>query len=235
MRWYWEEQAAGYTESRCFSPADARVLELLRPYKRKSLLEIGFGSCIVAQRILSEISDIYYIGLDFAEGFVRIARQNLHPSPPLVKASIADLPFRKSSFDLILEMDTIHHFPRPVLPGIVAGIADLLRSDGRWIIVEDWAAPPADEREELARTFQKKRHTTDSGLEYHPSEEEWQNMVVQSGLEVLQVERIERPLDISRLVDRDDPERELKLRTIAEKWQGVPPTTLMSLFLCRKP
>ncbi len=235
MKKHWESQAISYAEGRIWSPADARVLELLRQHEGKLLLEIGFGSCIVAEQIQKNLPDIQYVGLDFADGFIRVAGEKLKTSKMLVQASASDLPFREDSFDLILEMDTIHHFPRSFIPGVVTGIARILKPGGQWIIVEDWAAPPVDRREKIALSLQKRRHTTETGLEYHPTEEEWMEMIHSVGLEVIQMEHPERLMDLTQFRHTDKPETEDELQTLIGLWQNEKPTTKMTLFICKKP
>jgi len=234
MRDHWESEATGYVLERQFSAVDAKVVETLQLKPGERLLEIGFGSCITAPAILSAYPGISYYGLDLAEKFIEIGRSRKLPNACFLKGSAAQLPFAAASFDAVLEMDAIHHFPQEYLPGVLVEIARALRPAGRLLVVEDWAAPPENKRERLMDRLQRRRHLTRHGLEYHPSEAEWMAMLEKAGFELLNLARIARPLNFGRFDELNDPEAHEELARLRELWGEKRPTTRMSLFYGRK-
>lgn len=234
MRLHWESEASDYVFGRRWSAADARVLEVLHPDDGDYLLEIGFGSGLVAAEITKIYPNVTYFGVDFADRFIQAASEILPESTPLILADAADLPFKDESFHHILEMDAIHHFPRDVILGVVKKLAGLLVPGGQFIAVEDWAAPPENERDKLAYSIQKRRHHTSTGMEYHPSENEWIDMFQSVGLSVENVERVERPLNFGRFEELKDPATQKELAELRRLWGDEPATTKMTLFICKK-
>ncbi len=234
MRAHWESEATGYVLERHFSAVDAKVVETLRLKSDETLLEIGFGSCITAPAILQAYPGIKYFGLDLAEKFIDIGRRRGLPDSHFLRGSAAQLPFAEASFDAILEMDAIHHFPRDYLPEVIVEIRRALRPAGRLLLVEDWAAAPENERELLMDRLQRRRHLTRHGLEYHPSEAEWTAMLAKAGFEIEDLARISRPLNFGRFDELNAPEAREELARLRELWGSERPTTKMSLFKGRK-
>lgn len=234
MRQHWESRASDYILNRKWSAADDRVLELLCPMDGDSLLEIGIGPGTTAAEIVKAYPGITYVGVDLARGFLRSAREKLPDSIPLILASAASLPVKDECFHHILEMNVIHHFPKSIIRGIVEKIAAILVPGGQYISVEDWAATPKNERERLAYSIRKRLYHTSTGMEYHPTEREWRTMFKNAGLSVERAERVERPLDLERFGELNDPAIIEDLRKLRRLWGNDPATAKMSLFVCRK-
>ncbi len=235
MREHWESEASDYVFGRKLSPADARVLELLQPCSGDRLMEIGFGSGLVAAEIVKIYPGVTYIGVDFARRFIPLAREILPETTPLILASAAALPFRNGCLDLILEMDAIHHFPREIIPRVVESLTALLAPGGRFISVEDWAAPPQNERDKLAYSIQSRRHHTSTGMEYHPSDAEWIEYFEAAGLQLDTLEHVDRPLNFGRFEELTDPVAREELAALRRLWGNESPRTQMTLFICKRP
>jgi ubiquinone/menaquinone biosynthesis C-methylase UbiE len=234
MREHWESEATGYILERQFSAADAKVVETLQLKPGERLLEIGFGSCVTAPAIISAHPGISYYGLDLANKFIEIGRSQKLPRAHFLKGSAAQLPFKHGSIDAILEMDAIHHFPKEYLTGVLIEILRALRPAGRLLVVEDWAAPPENERERLMDSLQRRRYLTRRGWEYHPSEKEWMAMLERAGLHLVHLDHIARPLNFGRFDELNDSEAQKELARLRELWGQEQPTTKMSLFYGRK-
>jgi len=234
MRSHWESQAADYDWGRKWSRVDTRVLELIDADLGDRLLEIGFGSGVVAAEIIHAYPGIRYYGIDLADNFIRLAKERLTNTAALIQASASHLPFRAGSIHIVLEMNAIHHFPRRIIPDAVTEIADVLKQGGRFISVEDWGTPPEDDRESLVYELQRQRPLVRAGLEYHPSDEEWIATFKNAGLVVKRMEHIPRPLNFQRLWEMLGPEAEGKLARLWELWGHETPTTKMTLFICKK-
>jgi len=234
MREHWESEATGYVLERQFSSVDVKVVETLRMKSGERLLEIGFGSCITAPALLQAYPGTKYYGLDLADKFIEIGRRRGLPDAHFLNGSAAQLPFAAGSFDALLEMDAIHHFPQEHLPGVLVEISRVLRPAGRLLLVEDWAAAPENERERLMDRLQRRRYLTRRGLEYHPSETEWTAMLERAGFELVDLTRIARPLNFGRFDELDDPEARAELSRLRKLWGQEQPTTRMNLFYVRR-
>ncbi|TKJ39936.1 hypothetical protein CEE37_09370 [candidate division LCP-89 bacterium B3_LCP] len=234
MRSHWEDQADQYSTRRTLSEVDKRVVALLKPAGKQKILEVGFGPGIVAREIGRSYPSCQYVGLDAAPGFFKHARERIGDTARLVLGSAAALPYKQASFDVIFEMVTIHHFPRDVIPSVVQQISDVLKDGGRFILAEDWSVEPKGEKAVQAWKLQSKRLTVQSGLEYHPSEDEWGEMIHKAGLETESVERVRRPLNFSQFDSLQGSEYEAEIDHLHKLWGEEQPTTEMSLFQCRK-
>ena len=234
MREHWESEATGYVLERQFSTVDAKVVQMLQMMSGERLLEIGFGSCITAPAILQAYPGVKYYGLDLADKFIEMGRRRRLPGAHFLKGSAAHLPFAAATFDSILEMDAIHHFPKEYLPGVLVEISRVLRPAGRLMLAEDWAAEPQNERERLMDRLQRRRHLTRHGWEYHPSEAEWTAMLETTGFDLLDLTHVSRPLNFGRFDELDDPEAQGELARLRKLWGQEQPTTMMSLFYGRK-
>ena len=234
MREHWESEAVEYIEGREWSRADSRALELLDIGARERLLEIGFGSGMIAAEIKRLHPSIFYAGVDFADTFLRTTREKLTDWGRLIKASASGLPFKEKSFDWALEMSAIHHFPRDFISYIVAECARILIPGGRFMAVENWGAPLTSEGEELAYNLQNKRNLTRTNREYHPSDDEWRDMYIDAGLEVEYMEHVERPLNLERFAKLEDSTAKEDLAKLQGIWADKPAATKMTIFICRK-
>ncbi|MBU0519376.1 methyltransferase domain-containing protein [bacterium] len=234
MRRHWEAQADHYCQNRSWSDVDQRAFELISQYKRGQILEVGIGPGLIASRVLDQHHDIRWFGSDVSPTFLKNAGELTAAKAILALADARYLPFKPESFDAILEMVTIHHFRRELIPLVIHELADTLKAGGQLISVEDWAAAPQTPREHLAHILQKKRLTSESGEEYHPSEDEWMDWFTHAGLQVTTPERIARPLNFQQFGDLTDTESTRQLAELQDLWEGQTPQTVMSIFICKK-
>ncbi len=129
--------------------------------------------------------------LDVATGGGHVARRlresgctvvTVDPAPgmrPDVVASAEDLPFADGSFDVVTCRIAAHHFGN-----IRKAVAEMARVTQRLVVIEDNVF--VDERVEEAERLRDPTHVRCY------SEEEWNEMLTEAGLEVGQVERFER-------------------------------------------
>lgn len=234
MREHWDEQAEEYAKGREFSGVDERVIQLIELKPKNRLLEIGVGSGITAEKILDKCDNINYFGLDLSVNFLKATKNRLRDNISYISADAAYPPFKAAAFDLILEMNSIHHFPKDIIPKVILDIAGLLKTGGRYISVEDWGAPVKDEREKLAHEMQKNRSSVMDGLEYHPTDEQWIEHFKNSSLKVIHLEHIVRPLNLNYYKNERDDLLQQRVRKLEELWEGEQPESTMSIFICEK-
>jgi len=231
---HWEGEADSYDLRRKWSPVDTRVIEILTALEFNSLLEIGCGTALVAAKLLKIKPQARYIGLDLAENFLKISRNRLGKSVSLVKADTTFLPFVAASWDGIIEMNAIHHFPQGVLTDIVQEISRILRPGGCFLVVEDWAGEPDTEIEQIAYQLKNLRPLTHLGLEYHPSEAEWLEIFNLTGLTPIHREYLKRPLGLDEFASSHNPHVKPLFDRLGKLCGDQQPTTSMVLFHCIK-
>ena len=234
MRHHWNRESSKYIDGRRWSAIDQRVVEHIKSFKPHNLLEIGFGSGIVAGEIKKVCPDTFYYGLDISENFIGAANVRLGGWGKFIMGSAANPPLKTNSLDCILEMTAIHHFPKKKIPSVVEQISQLLKPGGELICVEDWAAEPQNEREELALKLRRTAGLTRNNDEYHPGDEEWKEMFLNAGLKVIKLEHDNRPLDISKISDERNPDNSKDLKRLVQLWGSEKPVSRMSVFYCEK-
>jgi ubiquinone/menaquinone biosynthesis C-methylase UbiE len=234
MRAHWEAEALKYSQNRKWSAVDDQVLDLITPFDNIKMLEIGIGSGLMAQEIIRKFPSVHYLGLDISFKFIEISLVNLAENTPLIQATALSLPFKAQSFDLVLEMDSIHHFPNKLIPEAVGEIHRILKAKGHFLLAEDWALEPKNEREELALFCKNRRHLTLQGWECHPSENEWRTILQDSDLSIRKVEYIPRPLDLQTFANINDIQGQRELSRLEKMWEGCAPYTRMILILSQK-
>ncbi len=120
-------------------PAEARVLD------------VGCGGGQTVAEALSRRPDLRITGLDLAWGQVKRARRRSGRSgASFVRGSALDLPFATGSFDVVVSVASIKHWPDPR-----RGLAEcvrILRPSGRLLVVEaDRSCRLEDAREFVSR------------------------------------------------------------------------------------
>ena len=234
MRQHWDELAEGYSQGRDLSAVDMRVMELLNMKAGQKMLEIGFGSGTTAKNLVERNSQIDYFGLDLSLNFINIARRRLGTQFKPAQGNALMIPFKNSSFDFVLEMDAIHHFPSHIISDTVKEIFRILKPGGTFISAEDWGCEPSNEREVLARKIQDYRHLQSRGLEYHPTDAEWLEIFRNAGFAVQEMEHCPRSLDLAHFDTLEDEQAQEILGQIRQAWGDEKSTTKMTIFICGK-
>jgi len=234
MRQHWESRAIEYCRNRSWSDVDQRAFQLISQHRQGRVLEVGIGPGLIASRVLAKFPDLRWFGIDVSPAFLRHAEKLANGKVYLSLADGRHLPFKSNIFDAALEMVTIHHFRRLLIPEVIHEMVDLLKEGGEFISVEDWAAAPETDREKLAHILQKKKHTIRSGEEYHPAEDEWLDMFRDAGLKINALEQIRRPLNFQQFSGLTDPESMDQIEELRSLWGNQIPQTIMSIFIGTK-
>jgi len=233
MRVHWDDTAECYISRRAFSPADNRILELIAEISPKRLLEIGLGPALIASNIQKHYPHIQYFGLDITQAFLDYAKKLL-PHPALIKATALNLPFKHNSLDCILEMDTIHHVPKELLSKVIDEIYRAVQPGGLFILLEDWGKKAENEREQIIKEFIEHRHTYRTGMEYHPTDSEWRELLVNAGFSISHSEHISRQLDLDYYEKLEAENSQALLQKLKTVWVKEQPSTQMTLLLGKK-
>ena len=234
MREHWDEKSENYAKDRVLSSADRRMLELINLSPGQKILEIGAGPGILGGKLLENNPAVLYYNLDLSLKFIKIARQNQGAKAVPVMGDAAQLPFKPDSFDAALEMDAIHHFPRELLHQPVSEIGRVIRPGGIIYLAEDWGRKPENEKEELAYSLQKRRKLTGSGLEYHPPDDEWEELFRREGMIEISREHVPRPLNLEYFRSLASPEAQSEFKRLTDLWEDDRPVTLMTIHIFEK-
>lgn len=234
MRRHWDIKSESYDKNRDLSAPDAEILQTLKAFKPGLLLEIGFGPGIFAAELIKDFPAIKYHGTDISEKFIRTTRKKLAGDGFFTQADCRFLPYLNDSFDVVVEMDAIHHFPRKLMIKPICEISRILRPGGLAIIAEDWGKKPTDAGEQLAYKLQNQRFLNSSGLEYHPRDDEWQTMFEQCGLRMISLKHIPRPLDMRHFEKLTGEAAQKEVRQMRLLCRDRTPTTFMSIIVFNK-
>jgi ubiquinone/menaquinone biosynthesis C-methylase UbiE len=99
-----------------------------RPAGRGQGLEVGCGTGHWLGVLAPHTRQIF--GLDLSAGMLRQARRQA-PASPLAQGQAGQLPFASASFDLLICVNALHHFPNP--RAFIAESRRLLRPGGAWV------------------------------------------------------------------------------------------------------
>ena len=234
MREHWDDTSEQYSQDRSISSADEYVLGLIRLSSGQKILELGAGSGITGRELLLRNSGIHYYNLDLSEKFIRIALKNQGSQARAIWGDAAAMPFKAESMDCVLEMDAIHHFPREMLELPVKEISRVLKPGGIVYLAEDWGKSPENEKEEIVYSLQNRRKLPGRGLEYHPSDDEWQELFANAGMITRRREHVSRPLNLEYFRTLESPEAEAEYKKLLELWGDQPATTYMTIHVFEK-
>lgn len=115
-------------------PAQRRTLEALR--RSGSVLDVGCGGGQLAIAMLRERPDLHCVGVDLSREQVERARRRARglPGARFEAASALDLPFPEATFDRVVSVASLKHWPDP-LRGLRECVR-VLKPGGRALIVE---------------------------------------------------------------------------------------------------
>jgi ubiquinone/menaquinone biosynthesis C-methylase UbiE len=114
-------------------------LSLHPPRKNMRVLDIGCGTG--AHLRLYQKAGCNVFGIDMSPSMLRQARNRLGPSGRLCSANAAEAPLAKHAFDLILISFVLHEMPETLRLDVVAESKNLLKKEGRLVMVDYHPGP----------------------------------------------------------------------------------------------
>jgi len=198
----WSERAQLYRESEAHR--EGPDLDLLVEWARgaRTALDVATGGGHVARR-LREIG-IEVVTTDAASGM-----------QPDVVTRAEHLPFADASFDVVVTRVAAHHFDDPA-----AAVREMARVAGELVLVVDnlFMSDGAEEADRLRDSSHVRNYT----------EQEWRAMLEQAGVDVEEVRRFDKPIELQPWLDRvgcegEDAERVRELLTdrIEDGWVAL--------------
>jgi len=146
QRNYYDTNANSFESGRLFRRSNRnhhkkirKICELLKlgPNSTHTVLEVGAGTGIHAEYVLTHYPNIQYFGVDISKGMIEEAKKRIDLQSQNIQYIIADgehLPFKDNTFDAAYISGSLHHFNNPK-----KGIVELARSTkegGRIVIME---------------------------------------------------------------------------------------------------
>lgn len=204
-RRFWDKRAEGYSQHRTrkdwMQAIDKVVLELLRVGPNTLVLDVGAGPGTFAA-YLAKTKTSKVVALDLSKHFLNISKNRIKGAGVsnrvfLVMASADSLPFRDLSFDATTSMVTIHHLPPPRIQEAFREIHRVLKSEGKFVLVESWAYKPRNEFQRILLELRRMVMQTETN-EYHLNYEKYVRMLEDAGLTVLDVGFRPRPVYLPR-------------------------------------
>lgn len=110
-----------------------------------SILDLGIGSGLTAQRVLEALPEAKLLGVDASSEMLAAAEANLDPDRTRLQLGRLEEPLPVGPFDLVMSMLAVHHLDGPGKADLFVRIASVLEPGGRFVL-GDLVVPadPAD-------------------------------------------------------------------------------------------
>ena len=112
----------------------AETLRRIPPTPGASILDIGCGTGNLLRRLASR-SPALLAGADISVGMLAVARRSLSERTLVTGGDALALPFRRTTFDVVVSSSSFHFWPDPV--AALVEIRRVLRSGGT-LVITDW-------------------------------------------------------------------------------------------------
>ncbi len=116
------------------------VLAAVEALDFRSLLDVGCGTGALLEAILSAHPGARAVGIDLSPEMLGVARERLGERARLLAADAEHLPLGNEEVDLVVCVDSFHHYPDP--RAALREMARVTRPDGRLVIGEWRVAAP---------------------------------------------------------------------------------------------
>lgn len=151
--WHDPLQAAAWDRVAAESPSRTVQLDLLLAVLERlapaSLLEVGIGSGLVAERVLERLPEARLVGVDNAAPMLDLARSRLDrfgDRVTLVRADLARpdaIEFGQASFDAAYSVQTLHHLPDPAKAEVYGWLGRVLPPGAFFLLRDKVTVPPS--------------------------------------------------------------------------------------------
>lgn len=147
-----------------YRPVHDAVLARVRGSTPSTIVDVGCGTGQLTRRLARRFPDASVVGVDLSAGMLATAGGRLGGDVgrklSLLRADAARLPFGASTVDLVVCTESFHWYPDQ--PGVLDGMADVLRPGGQLVIASIATATGVGER--LLRSATGARGTPISAL-----------------------------------------------------------------------
>jgi len=98
----------------------------------RSILDLGVGTGVTAQRVLTEHPDARLVGVDESSAMLEHSSRAL-PAADLLTARLED-PLPQGPFDLVVSVLAVHHLEGPAKADLFRRVANVVVPGGRFVI-----------------------------------------------------------------------------------------------------
>lgn len=132
----WAENYDNPLTSITFRQTNSHIVKLLNPKPNSSLLDVGCGSGILIQKLLTLNRNLKLYGLDITPKMVEVAKKKFinNSSVKISLGSAIKMPYEDNSFDYVACASSFHHHPDPLLS--VKEMIRVLKPGGKLIILD---------------------------------------------------------------------------------------------------
>ena len=112
----WADNYDNPLTSITFQQTNSHIVKLLNPKPDSSLLDVGCGSGILIQKLLSLNRNMKLYGLDITPKMVEVAKRKSEneSSVEIALGSAIKMPYKNNSFDYVTCASSFHHHPDPL-------------------------------------------------------------------------------------------------------------------------
>ena len=100
----------------------------------RSILDLGIGSGLSAQRVLEALPEAKLLGVDASSEMLAAAEATLDPERTRLQSGRLEEPLPDGPFDLVMSMLAVHHLDGPGKADLFARIASVLETGGRFVL-----------------------------------------------------------------------------------------------------
>lgn len=108
------------------------VLEELKKYPFKELLDVGCGTGPMIELLSKEFPDRSYTGIDLTPRMIEVAQAKKLNNSRFLVGDSENLPFEKDTFDAVICTNSFHHYPNP--QAFINEASRVLKDGGRLIL-----------------------------------------------------------------------------------------------------
>jgi tRNA (cmo5U34)-methyltransferase len=135
----WHLDAENYltairAEVRSYDDLQGRLADATGEVDARSILDLGSGTGVTADRVIRRHPDAALIGIDASADMIDLARRNL-PDQTFVQQRLED-PLPPGPFDLVVSAFAIHHLSGSDKRVLFRRIATVLRPGGRFVMCD---------------------------------------------------------------------------------------------------
>lgn len=116
------------------------VLDKIKSYKPKALLDMGCGTGEISALLKKEDEGIIISGIDLSDEMIKIAKSKNVKQAEFIVGDCENLPYEDSQFDMVICIQSFHHYPNPDKAFEEAN--RVLKENGKFVVCDMYVANP---------------------------------------------------------------------------------------------
>jgi ubiquinone/menaquinone biosynthesis C-methylase UbiE len=119
-----------------FKRVNADIVRLLNSKENSSLLDVGSGSGILIEKLISLNKNMKLFGLDITPGMVKLAKNKFknNKNVEITLGSAGKIPYNDQTFDYVTCVYSFHHHPNQSLS--IKEMARVLKPGGKLLVLD---------------------------------------------------------------------------------------------------